>query len=530
MSRKERKKEIEHLKVILNTKRLMKIETTVSRINIINKEKQNVKKIFKKLMELHAELSVLIKKTKKRISAIENLVLKMKREKYKALILIIKEDINKIKILEDSFFTLSKKVTQKEEFLRNEMSYYKKNLREVIKVYREKRILLNRIASNIDSLNNKIKNNDYEFEKALNRGETKNAYIILKTYSRNVMLFLSIIDKGPSLQTYLYTIIPNIIQELVEQFKTKKSESGSSISHLNFKKTIQDIAVIFREAKDEFMNLNINQVGKLIKKILKSIKITEKNINYEIQSRNYFIKNYLQALKETRIVLKDYVDLKKNIRGLISKGFQVSDDLSELTYKIEEREKTLDGYAVKFRSLIKNVDVPFSSKIARLKILLQKVNELKIMINAAIETIWTLNMNHLIVKNKFRKAESALNEIIANTKKYKIRIIGDEEESFEEILKTIVNLASYISNDNINEWVSNKVDQLVKKVASYYEAVGGKIQMIEIIQNMIKELSKERAINEKLNYELIRSERQYLDGQYTGSLNTIVLFLETRGK
>ena len=530
ISKKERTKKIKQLKIALNEKRMIKIEAIVSRVNVINKAKNSFDDIYEGLTKIHAEMYSLVRKTSARIDSVVPIISKMKKRKFTEIIKIIEADIATIKSLEIKFILMSKKVTQKEEFLRDEISFYKKNLRVVIKVYREKRILLNRIAENIDALNNKIKNNSHEFEKALDAGNTVYASEILRSYSKNIIKFTEVINEGPSVQTYLYTIIPNLIKELVSEFQKKKNDNDSSFEHINFKTAIENIAIAFKKAKNDFLKLNVSEASKLVRQILKSIKIIEKNINYEISSRNFFVKNYSKAIKETGKVLNDYVSLRKNIRGLISKGFQVSNDLSELTYKIEDRQKTLDDFAVKFKKVIKNNDIPYSSKIARLKSLMQKVNELKQLINSAIEIVWTLNMRHLIVKNKFRKSESALNEIIANTKKYKITITPEEQGRFDDILKSISEIATDISKDNITNEVAKEVDDLSTKITSYYEAVGGKIEMVLMIKNLLNELSKERAIDDKLNYELIRTEKQFLDGQYTGALNTIVLFLETRRK
>jgi len=205
--------------------------------------------------------------------SVSKFFLEYKRMSNKDFYIKAKEFENEIHILNETeinFNNSAMKVTQQDEFTRSEQSFYNRHLRTAISVYKDKRVLLDRISGKIDEKIKDISEIEAEFNKALENGETIRINDLLIKYAKKVVSFCEVINEGPSLQNYIFKTIPKMVNELMALYKTKKKELNSSLKHINFTKSIEKISHQYNDTKNQFINLNLDKAAVNVRGIIKS--------------------------------------------------------------------------------------------------------------------------------------------------------------------------------------------------------------------------------------------------------------------
>ena len=257
--------------------------------------------------------------------------------------------------------------------------------REAIDVYRVKRIQLNKISKKIDGLSEKIAKLSTEFKSNLAVARNKEASHLLRIYASNVRKFVEIISEAPQLETYIYSTIPEIVNSLTTEYKNKKKILNSNLEHINFRNSLVRISSQFNNAKIFYKSLKMGNVKTMIKKILRSVKMLERMINYEITARNFFVANYEGVLAVTRSSLQKFVGIKGQVVSMIKRGMTIPADLNIQMNDAKLLSTEIDNKAIVFREMIKSKDVPYSTKVSRMKLLLQKQVHLLEIINEALQ-------------------------------------------------------------------------------------------------------------------------------------------------
>lgn len=523
-------RELAKLTEDMRLERIQKADSILSRVSIVVKGNSQFKDVFETLKKQYDDMEVIIDNARKLFEELMEKKNKINRKNFYKKINELNSIILKINNSERIFKKTSSIITQQDDFLSSELVFYSSRLRVGIEVYRLKRILLSRLSNKIDGLLDLIKNKENLFNNALELAQNKMASEHLSLYIKQVTAFVKIISEAPQIETYIYTTIPKIIMDLTNTYKEKKKQLSAPLKHINFKDSLIEMSKLFDDAKKQYELLNFDKTKEIIKKILKSIKILKRMINFEIISRNFFIDNYELTISETKRVLKKYFSLKQQIKMIILRGEAISSELTSLMSETNILSKQIDNQALSFRDSMKNKEIPYSSKLSRMKILMQKNSLLILNINEILEYLWSINIEESLIKNKFSKSESAVNEILANMKKSNVKFVGEQKDEYEYLSKNINYISEKIQLSQYDKDLRDETNNLMESTSTFYMAVNGNIQIAEISSNLIKEFAPLRATDARLNIMLSNSERSYLEGEYAHALNTIIEELERRGE
>lgn len=524
--KEKRKTKVNELARLIRLERISKANAIISRVEVVIKETNEFNDMFSELEKYYEKLDKLIKDISRDYEDINANVGHLKKREFDEIYNKVISEIKDADIIEDNFTKVSGQITQQDEFLTSEHVFYSSHLRNGIELYRQKRILLNKISPKLDKLSWEINKKGKTFNEMLDSANNKEAAIHLRQYAKLVKKFIYVVSEAPKIESYIYITIPKVITSLTETYKIKKAELSAPLGHINFNDSLKKIANLYKSAKETYKRLDMKNTKKTIKKILRSVKVLERLINYEITSRNFFISNYESAINETKIGLQRYISLKERVRLIIGKGVIISPDLSLLMNDSKIMALEIDEVALSFRETMKNKTIPYSSKVSRMKLLLNKDSIFIEKLNEILLQLWSVNIESSIIKNKFKKSEVAINEVLANIKKQNISLTVEQEGEYNIISEKINRISFYIEKGLINKKVKDDVEDLMKNTASFYNVINGNIQIAEIVSNLIKEFAPIRATNQKLNFALNAAERSYLEGKYAQSLNVIITELE----
>ncbi|NQZ65712.1 MAG: hypothetical protein HRT99_00655 [Mycoplasmatales bacterium] len=523
-------KEIDAIAKTIRIERLRKIDSILTRVSIVVKGNDEYDKTFLELRDKYDEIELLIKRSANLFENINTNASKMKKHLLYKKINEIKNLIKKIDSLENDFITSSSIITQQDHFLSREYVFFSSNLRAGIRVYQLKRIVLSKLSTKIDELLDNIKDEGKQFNNYLELAQNNEASMHLKIYSEKITEFIKVISEAPKIETYIYTTIPRVIESLTKIYKEKKNELSASMNHINLKESLYEISKHFNDAKVYYSELKFKETKDTIKQILRAVKILERMINFEIASRNYFIHNYENVIMESKVNLKKFASLKKQVNKLVEKGETLS---NSLRISVEENDALaieINKRTLNLREVMKDKNTPYSSKISRMKLLLKKLNLFVLKMNEMLTHLWSINIEASLIKNKFKKSEAALNEVLANMKPHNVKLVNDQKNEYEYLSNMVNSIAERIKERRYDKELKNETEELMKLTSKFYMAVSGNIQIAEIASNLIKELAPLRAGDTRLNIVLNSSERAYLEGKYAHALNTIITELERRGE
>lgn len=539
VKKSSRDKVIHALYEKISSDKLSKFNSEVSRINVLansnskyDRLSEDLRNLFDKLDEAYADANQIVAE----INALPEKgsffkdKYHLSNKEFKFKVEEVEDRIKYISQLETEFEMVASQITHQDEFLKSEFTLFQTNLRKAIEVYKTKRLLLDKVSKKIDEIISFIKQQESVFNEAVLSGNMKEASDTLRNYSKLVIKFAEIINEGPAIQTYIYDVIPKTIKTIVENYNARKDELQGSKDIINFEGSIKIAANIYQEAKTEYEKLNILKAKDLIRKVLKSIKATEKIINLEIRSRNAVLSSFKDITDEVKTSLRRYVELKEQFRTLIGKGVQVPLEINDLFVQVRTLGKEIDEKAVQFTEMVGDKNIPFSSKMQRSKMLVQATIEFTNKINEIMQLLWVVNIEASLLRNKFKQVEAAINELLSNVKRQNILLTQIDQKNFDALSNKINELAEKITVDNIPKEVSDDVSLLVKNAISFYKSMSSKIQIAEMVANVIREFSPRRALDEKINYSLMQAEKLYLEGKYAEALNAVVTELESGKK
>ncbi len=503
--------------------RIKKVEIVYQRISIIAKTNKKYEKIFDDISKDFDKIDDTFKILDQEVSKLHTTYKRMNAKDLEVEVEKIKLINEKLTNKIEQLLTTTNKVLKQEEFLRNEMSLFREKARLISNTYTKKRIRLDKVSIKIDALNNKINIGTNKFDNLIEKGKAKEASELIEKIRMDIIEFGIIINEGPKIQATLYDAIPSYIKKLISIYQHAESSLIVDLSHIDFTNSIQKLSFRFKEAKKMFLNLNFEEVKKEIIYLIKNIKAIERNINSEIKSRNLFVKEFKNSQNIVASTLQQYVQIRKEVKKQSQKGIALHVEISEMMTKLKFEIADLDETVISFSNLIKNNGIPFTSKVSRMKILLNKnISTINIM-NELYELLWRDDLTKRIIQNKYMQAEHALISLRAQVIDSNILLSSNEEKQLMDIEETKEILKDTLSQEPFN---SKKAEQhsknLVENVISYYKVVGGKIEMSKMINNLIKEFAPNRAMDSKLNIAFSQGEQNFLAGEYASSLRIII--------
>lgn len=528
IKRNRRLRILNKLKSEVKTEILVKGDRVIIQIKKIVEQNQTYYTLLQKLTKLYDQIELFIDKINQKIEGIKLQYLTYSFRKFASEVKKIKTNLIKLDKLSQQFSSLCHEFTEKDEFIRSEMVFLKNCLRDIIYQYRQNRVLLDAVASKIDENLSDLNDIEHDFDTALNSGEIKGASAFLDLYENKVYKLALIVNQGPVINTHIFHNIPNRTRELVNSFNLKKAEAPNQFNHINIKKELDKLIQMHRQGRMQFELLEFDLAKVSIKKCHEMISQINQNINLEISASNFFTQNYNDVIFEVGKTLQRYVSLRKKYRIILDHGYEGNFELADKFEELRNLSQEIDGHAIKLKDVRQNINIPFSSKLSKLKIMMNLLLQFVDLENNVESIIWLYNVESIIFKNKFQKIESAINEIIVNMRSNNIVVSVENENNLHLINKQIAVIAQAIYKDELTMPIKDKIDNLVEKVTHLYSAIGGDLQIAEMTKNMINELTKRRSNDERLGYVLNMAEKDYMVGKYTEALNNIITFLGER--
>ena len=521
---KIRKQQIEKLGKSIKYEITEKMSSTLSRVKLISENNPKFIGLSKRLILQFDEVDLKIKAT---VNLIANLTLKYKsfnKDEFNQHKSKIEISISQIEEMARKFEIDAQSVIQQDDFMRSELSFLHKHLRNIIDVYKTKRVFLREISKDIDMLISEIKIVEKNFDDALDAGDNQKMSETLSKLSKKIIKFARVINEGPSVQTYLLETIPKKTMQLLAMYKEKKRELNTNFSNVNFSNSFEEIKLKYKSAKQHFNNLSIDKAEEKIKEILKSLKVLEKMINIEIESRNLFHSSFEGTIKGIRNAFASFQILQK--RYNIIKPELLTEELKELNDELISQSADVNGSLGVFNKLLSDKDLSYSSKTSRIKIILNETLNFIKKINEVEGLVWNLNSKGVMTRNKLNRTVHALNGLVASLKENRIKMSNKNENALKTINDEIKICMTTIESPKITLEQEEKINNLLKRISDIYIVLSGDLQMAELARELIKKLSPNRSSNSSLNFSLTTAENEYLSGRYDSSLNAIIAWME----
>ena len=518
-------KRLELIREKLDKDSINRHNAEITRVEKIVRVNPKYQEEFDEMLKQHI---IIEKKTKWIDDQIKNIYLNAKSMGKKDLdfkIQFLDNKVSKLVVKREKIKSMIKSLTYQDNFLKNEFNQYAIILREIIASYRNRRLLLQSISPKIDDFLKDIHDVSTKITIKINQADNVGATKLFSKYSFMVNKLAHIIDEGPAIQTYIMTTIPRHSKELFELYQKKKKALGE-LSHINFKPSINKMALDFRNVRDLFQKLDIEGAKKKLVKIIHSIKFLERLINFEIRSRAFVYKNYKGIITETKHNLRDYVSLRKEIKLMSKSGKKLSVDFINAYEKMVQDAEELDKKSVIYKENMKRLDIPNSAKLISTKTIINANKTLINSLNEMYSQIYLSNIEKSIAVNKYKRLEAALNSIVANSKTNNIKRTIEELKEHKRIMDRMQKISRKLSRETIGKETMKELSSIEILVADYYKALAGKIELAIMINNLFIEYAHERALNNSLNASFNIAEKEYLQGNYAASLNQILSTLE----
>ncbi len=503
--------------------RLTKVEIILQRLSIIAKSNKKFSDVFDDLSNDFDDISVAFYDLS---NSVESMALEVKTLPFKKF----RNEIGRIEKMNEKleeqiiqFKSKANGLLKKEEFLRNEMSFCREKLRVITNLYSYKSIILDKIENKINVLNYTIIDLTKQFDSAIEKGDNDLASKIMNDIREKIIVFAIVINEGPKIQATIYGTIPELIKKLIKLHEHAEKDLKVDLSNMDFNSDIVSLSNLFNKIKASFLEIDLETCKQNMILLIKNIKALERNIKFEIKARNIFIDNYQCTLDILDTTLKQYAELQEEVKKLPSSGKVISVEIADSMEELREELESFKEFTTSFYNLLKNMSIPYTSKLSRMKIILNKSITQTLVMNDIYKRLWEDDSIKLTVQNQFLQIEQALISLRSQVIEKSIVLSHTEEQQLASIYESKREIKELLSTIPFNaKLATSKSQMLVDNVSTYYKVVGGKLEMSNIISNLIKEFSSTRALNNKLNISFAQSEKDYLSGDYAASLNMLI--------
>lgn len=523
-----KKKIIESLESDLNIERLQQADATISRVDSIARNNNEYRSVFESLENQYQKLEDVLVRAEEQIKILKDK--KMKKKEFNETRTMAMALLESASAYNKNFNTISSQVTQQDDFLSMEATYLSANLRKAIHVFIQKRIVLDSIAPKIENHSNRIKKIGDEFKELLGNAENKLASLKLSEYSREIQQFTKVVSEAPKIDTYLKTMIPNSIKKLTNKYKETKELLNSNMSNIKFKDSIVSLSSDFNIAIDSFNNLKMDVAKTKIKRMLTILSSLDDQISYERSSYDFVNAHYEETVVAFKKVKSSFNSVSQKIDKIIGAGKVIPNNLNTSFELLKEKTDNLVVAFEEMKTAVNNKEILYSQKISKMKFVIQKSNATLEILNEVIEMVWNVNVEISVTKNKYSKFESAINEILSNTKRLKMKLNPELKGEYAHISSKMSMIAKRLEENNVSDELKHEVEQLSKEISSFYSVVNGNLQICEIFNNLIGEFGPRRRIDQKLNIVFSNAEKEYLDGNYSSALDMVISGLEGKTK
>lgn len=442
------------------------------------------------------------------------------------LLIKIRKNEKIIKELSQKFFETITFVLGDIKVIRKEITFYKNGLRGVKSQtkkefndlkYSKSKII---IESEFESIEVKLKILD-DFVAS---NEMEKAVTQFSNIKKSFYFFLVFLNNCKELEKMIFSSIPKYILRLEELFNDAKKNTKSDYSYLSFDQQLEDLKKDHERVASEFSFTNWEKAKKDCGDILSILLRLNNEINSEIESFTFILKNKSNLHTYKKNVSKLYLSLGEEYRIAyeIDKEYfyQFQEEMSKSIQYLTE----IDLWIEKIESDEDNYQISFSSKQFKYKSLYYQLKGfyfLYVELKRKIELFYLEGESNLL---KFERLSILFRSINSYVQKNNIILNFDESENLKKIKQMKQKIVSIIitSPKGVPPHIVNEYQKILSLIIKFVSTVGLKIEISKIFTQVIKLLAPKRSSDIKLNEMIILSENLYLEGDYSRALNNII--------
>ncbi|MGL5308644.1 MAG: hypothetical protein ACRC9F_01200, partial [Metamycoplasmataceae bacterium] len=456
----------------------------------------------------------------------KNKILKYQLLKSKRLFKDIVKNEKEIEILSNKFFKTVGSILENIKIARKEIIEYKSGLRELKNEVNKrmieevnpisKKLILDefwKIEIKLKTLDDLVDSNQME-SVAIEFANIKDEFLKLIKFANNC----------EELEMTIFTKIPMYFKSIERHFESTKKNINCDFSYISFYEQINSIKTIHENTCSSYSIDNREEIEKSTNKILYTLKNLDKEINREINSYNFILKNKIELGKYKKDISKLFITIKNDLMTAyqIDRIYfsQFEDEINKLSNFITE----IDSWIEKIAKDEDTYEISFSSKQFKYKSLFYQLKGfylLFVKLNKKLEIFYLEGESNLL---KFERLVILLSNMKSYIKRNYIILSPEEYENAIAIKNLREKIVTIILNtpngDNPN--IMNEYKELLSLVISYVSTVGLKIEISKLYIQVSNLIAPKRSSDLKLNESVIISENCYLDGNYNLALNNLI--------
>ncbi|MGL5617534.1 MAG: hypothetical protein ACRCWU_00550 [Metamycoplasmataceae bacterium] len=438
---------------------------------------------------------------------------------------IVKNE-KRIEDLSNKFFKTVGTILENIKIARKEIVEYKNGLRELKnelnkKISEEK----NQISRNL-ILNefSKIEANLKTLDDFVGSNQMDKVAVAFANIKEDFLKLIKFANNCEELEETVFTKIPDYFQKIEDYFERTKKNTNCNFSYITFYEQINSMKSVHQISCSSFSIDNMEEIEKSNNKILYILNNLNKEINLEINSYNFILKNKNELGKYKKDISKLFITIKNDltVAHQIDKIYfsQFEEELNKLSNFITE----VDLWIEKITKDENNSEISFSSKQFKYKSLFYQLKGFYLLF---VELSKKLEMFYLEGESNLLKFERLV-ILLSNMKSYIMRnyiILSPEENenslAIEDLREKIVGIIMNTPS-NTKPNIVNEYKELLELVVDYILTVGIKIEISKLYIQVSELLAPKRSSDLKLNESVIMSENSYLDGNYNIALNNLI--------
>ena len=388
----------------------------------------------------------------------------IKAKQYKNIKSVISEAKKSIDSLSESVKSLDHdlyEVIKLEEDCRRSIDHLKEVYRHVKQTYYSESDSLELVAATFNKMFDKIDSVFAKFDDMLEGAEYEEINTEIKSLDNVLTALGHVLIELPNLCTTIKTTLPEKLVELQNLYKETEKE-GVPLYHLSFKNHVDEWKKKISELTKKIINLQCGGLNTQCNIVLEEMGELAKQLEEEVNSRDYFRANYERIYNQVNEVEKMFLRICA-ILPEVKQYYLIGEDetskidsLSISVNNLGSSKRYLDGF------VHSGTRQPFS-------LLKSKLDELE--------------QNYLVV-----------NEGVLNFKNFVDSLKATAEEAYNMIsvyyrhIKDTENLLLEIGNDSITNNYQEKIDAVYDVLNDIYEQVQSRPINVAEVTNKIENL------------------------------------------
>ena len=515
---------LENKKIIFN--KFDVVEKQITRLSNKNDSYKPLEKKVKYLLDKADEFSEDISNDINKVK--NNITTRNKSFDFDKNIYLINKKFKELDLLIVEFEKTHLSFTKKDEILRLSLSTIKKLYKNVLDIYNHQKLNINEIISNVDLKIQNIEVIKNEFEDQMSLGNLASSQEKLKDLTTEVLKLARIISEAPGLQKFIINYIPDSAQKLAKDIENYKKNNEEIFNKISFKHQFENLAKYQNKSRHHYHNLEFKQAKNYVIECLKIYEGIKKTLKYEISYSKVFRKNYDLMINEKKKIIDEKDNQIKKFKNINNSNSKIPHEAIERFNKIKEKLNELDLKENFLNESVSDKTISHSSKIHRMKIFLIFLSKLTEEINAFKNLIWLIDNKNINIREKFKKIQILITDLIFDVKNEGIKIRVDYQNKLSEISDKISIISKQLTSNDISHNTEKKLSKIFEDALKIYSIVGGELQVSNVAKDLIKKLSTQRSLNENIDATIALSEKEYMDGNYYDSLNCLIRYMEEK--